>query len=144
MPGSVRLPYFDRILQRLQEGDAEVAEAFGRHVRWGYWDQPEQADGTLTDFARAAGRLGQRVCRAAHVGDGQRILDVGCGFGGTLLDLNERFTDLDLYGLNIDTRQLARAQSLLTPRSGNRITLVAGDACRLPFADAQFDVVLCV
>jgi ubiquinone/menaquinone biosynthesis C-methylase UbiE len=144
MPGSVALPYFDRILQRLKERDEEVTEAFGCHVHWGYWDDPQQADGSLRDFATAAARLSQRVSRAAQTHSGQRILDVGCGFGGTLLDLNHRFSSLDLCGLNIDSRQLERAKTLLAPSSGNRLHLVAGDACRLPFADAQFDVVLCV
>jgi SAM-dependent methyltransferase len=144
MSGSVVLPYFDRLLQRLKDRDEEVTEALGRHVHWGYWDNPEKADGSLGDFAKAAACLGQRVAQAAQTHSGQRVLDVGCGFGGTLLDLNQHLSALDLYGLNIDPRQLERAATLLVPRSGNRIHLVAGDACRLPFADAQFDVVLCV
>ena len=106
MPGSVVLPYFDRILERLEDGDDEVSRAFGRHVHWGYWDDPAQADGSLSDFALAAARLGQRVSRAAEVQNGQRVLDVGCGFGGTLLDLDRRFAGMDLWGLNIDERQL--------------------------------------
>lgn len=133
------LPYFDCILQRLAEGDAEVAEAFGRHVHWGYWDDPARSDGTLADFARAEVRLGQRVCLAARTRAGQRILDVGCGFGGTLLDLERHFPQLDLYGINIDARQLRHAMA-----ATNRVHWIAGDACRLPFADGQFDVVLCV
>jgi SAM-dependent methyltransferase len=144
MAGSVVLPYFDCILQRLKDRDEEVTEAFGRHVHWGYWDDWEKADGSLRDFAAAAARLGQRVALAGQIRSGQRVLDVGCGFGGTLMDLNQHFSGLDLYGLNIDPRQLERAETLLVPRAGNRIHLVAGDACRLPFADAQFDIVLCV
>ena len=143
MPGFV-LPYFDRILERLDAHDDEVLEAFGQHVSWGYWDHPERADGSLRDFARAAKRLSQRVCLAAPVRSGQRILDVGCGFGGTLMDLNEHFSNLDLHGVNIDPRQLDRAEVLLVSRPSNRIQLVAGDACRLPYGDAEFDVLLCV
>lgn len=144
MPRPLVLPYFDRILQCLEDRDEDVAAAFGHHVSWGYWDDPKKADGSLRDFAAAAARLGQRVALAAQTRSGQRVLDVGCGFGGTLLDLNRQFASLDLYGLNIDPRQLERAETLLVPRAGNRIHLVAGDACHLPFADAQFDVVLCV
>jgi len=147
MSGSVVLPYFDRIIERLDAEDHAVTLAFGRNVHWGYWDDPAQADGTLSDFARAAERLGRQVSRAAQVHSGQRILDVGCGFGGTLLDLEQRLTGMDLYGLNIDVRQLRRARSLLDPSAAkrdNRIQFVAGDACRLPFADGVFDAVLCV
>ncbi len=140
----INLPYFDCILERLHQGDAEVTEAFSQYVHWGYWDDPAKSDGSLCDFAAAAERLSRQVISAAEVCDGQRLLDVGCGFGGTLADLNNRYTGMDLYGLNIDARQLEHARRRLMPRPGNRYALVAGDACRLPFPDASFDVVLCV
>lgn len=144
MPGAVVLPYFDCILERFQAGDADVAHAFGRYIHWGYWDHPDRADGSLRDFDQAEERMSQRVCLAAKVQSGQRILDVGCGFGGTLLSLNQHLSDVNLFGLNIDARQLTHARGQLIPRPGNRIELIAGDACRMPFGDAQFDVILCV
>ncbi len=137
-------PYFDALLDRLAAGDPVAGAAFGRHVHWGYWPDPAAADGTGTDYARAAEELCRRVCDAAPVGDGLRVLDVGCGFGGTVASLNERFTNLDMTGVNIDPRQLARAAETVVPANGNRATWVEGDACALPFADAQFDVVLAV
>ncbi|MBY0521961.1 MAG: methyltransferase domain-containing protein [Gemmataceae bacterium] len=140
----VPLPYFDRILESLRDGDAEVTVAFGRHVHWGYWDRPAQADGSVQDYAVAAERLARRVATAAGVRDGQRVLDVGCGFGGTLADLNHRFAGMDLHGVNIDGRQLVRAREQVPARTGNQVHFVAADACRLPYADASFDVVLAV
>ena len=73
-----------------------------------------------------------------------RVLDAGCGFGGTLACLQDRVERLDLTGLNIDPRQLQRAQKLVQPRPGSSLRFVAGDACALPFADASFDRVLAV
>ena len=135
----INLPYFDRILALLRE-DAEVDLVFGQHVHWGYWDEPANADGSAVDFAAAAARLSQRVIAAAGIRAGQRVLDVGCGFGGTLAELDRHFPASDLVGLNIDARQLEHARRWLAPQ----IELVGGDACRLPFADASFDTVLCV
>jgi len=142
----VNLPYFDRIIESLQNGDIQVAEAFARYVHWGFWDDPARADGSLSDFARAAERMSRQVIAAGRVGDGQHVLDVGCGFGGTVADLNQRFDGMDIVGLNIDARQLERARSdpELAPRGGNRISLLTGEACRLPFAAGSFDVVLCI
>jgi SAM-dependent methyltransferase len=142
----VNLPYFDCILERLRNGDVEVAEAFARDVHWGFWDDTARADGSLSDFAQAAARMSRQVVAAGGVCDGQHVLDVGCGFGGMLADLNQRFDGMDLVGLNIDPRQLERARRdpKLAPRGGNRISLLTGEACRLPFAAASFDVVLCV
>ncbi len=139
-----KLPYFDALLQALELGDPDLALAFGRHVHWGYWPKPRNAALTPEAFAAAAEALTREVCRAAAIGDGQRVLDAGCGFGGTVARLDENHTAMELYGLNIDQRQLARARKQVVPRPGNRIGFVAGDACVLPFADASFDAVVAV
>src|SRR5687768_13614866 len=94
-------PYFDVLLERLDEGDARACTAFGRHVHWGWWPDPDQASGTPEDYAAAAERMCHKVCAAAGVGEGMRVLDVGCGLGGTIASLNERFSDLDMVGVNI-------------------------------------------
>lgn len=137
-------PYFDNLLERLSTGDPVAKTAFGRHVHWGYWPEPAKADRTPEGYAAAAERLCQLVCSAAGIQDGMRILDVGCGFGGTIASLNDRFSGVDLVGVNIDARQLQRARATIQPRNGNRIQFIEGDACRLSFAPASFDVVLAV
>lgn len=143
-PAQKVAPYFDDLLRRLDAGDPTARTPYGRHVHWGFWPEPQEADGTPDDYAVAAERLCRLVCDAAEIADGMRILDVGCGFGGTIASLNERFSDLELVGVNIDPRQLARATALVKPRSGNRIRFMEADACRLNFAPASFDVVLAV
>ncbi len=140
----VQLPYFDRLFEQFRKGNPDALLAFGRHAHWGYWDYPAVADGSVADFASAAERLCRRVCDAGRVGDGLRILDCGCGFGGTIASLNERFSSVQLVGVNIDPRQLARAREQVKPRTGNQIEFVEADACQLPFEDGSFDVVLAV
>lgn len=141
---SPALPYFDILLTHLDDGHAAVQAVFGRHVHWGYWEDPATADGSAPDFAMAAERLSQAVYGAAGVTEGNRLLDVGCGLGGTIASLNDHLDHLHLVGLNIDPRQLARAQARVQPRGANQIAFVEGDACRLPFDDASFDGVLAV
>ena len=136
-------PYFDALFARLEAGDPAATAAFGRHVHWGYWADPDAADGTGEDYARAAEALCQAVCDAAPVADGMRVLDVGCGFGGTIASLNERFQNLDMVGVNIDPRQLARAADTVHTANGNRVQWVEADACDLPLT-GPFDVVLAV
>ena len=141
---SVNLPYFDLVLQRLEKCDPAFEMAFGRHVHWGYWPDPSRALQTAEDYALAAEALCQQVYRAANVADGQQILDVGCGFGGTIASLNENFSELGLVGVNIDERQLERARLKVVAQNGNRIDFKQGDACALPIADQAFDRVLAV
>ncbi len=140
----VNLPYFDGLLEQIDRGNAEALQAFGRHVHWGYWDDPAKADGSIAGFVAATEALCQRVCDAGQIGGGSRVLDCGCGFGGTIASLNERFSQMQLVGLNIDDRQLARARTEVQAQRDNTIAFVQGDACQLPFADGSFDVVLAV
>lgn len=140
----IQLPYFDLLLTRLDKGYPEIDLAFGRHVHWGYWSKPEQALTSPEDFSQAAEQLTREVCAAAHVTNGQCVLDVGCGFGGTIASLNEQFSQMNLVGLNIDSRQLERAREKVIPRDGNTLRFEEGSASQLPFADQSFDVVLAV
>ena len=141
---SIKLPYFDFLLTEIGASNASVETAFGRHVHWGYWENPQMADGTVEDFAQAAEALTQLITDAAEIQSGMKVLDAGCGFGGTIASLNERFCDLDLVGLNIDERQLQRAREKVSPNANNQIQFVQGDACQLPFADHSFDAVVAV
>lgn len=136
------LPYFDILLEGLRQGKPGVTRAFGDHVHWGYWARGERGDGSVEGFAAAAERMSEHVSGLAGAGDGQQILDVGCGFGGTVANLNRRLSGVRLVGLNIDERQLARARERVTARPGNEVSFVEGDACAMPLPDASFDVVV--
>jgi len=141
---SFELPYFDEILKRLEQSPgSSLSQALTRHVHWGLFDSPT-AESSLETYLVAAEAMTERLCRAGRVRDGSSILDVGCGFGGTIAYLNERLSGCELVGLNIDERQLARARQSVQARPGNNVRFVQGDACALPFEANAFDVVLAV
>jgi len=140
----VKLPYFDYLLALLNEGNEAVEKSFGRHVHWGYWERPELAVLTTADFEQAAENLSRQVCLAANIENGLSVLDVGCGFGGTVAHINEHYTGMKLVGLNLDQRQLVRACEMVLPVADNAIQFQQGNACTLPFSDQSYDVVLAV
>ncbi|HKY95500.1 MAG TPA: methyltransferase domain-containing protein, partial [Kiloniellales bacterium] len=140
----VDLPYFDVLLKELRDGNAAVEEGFGRHVHYGYWEDPRAAKADGTDFPQAAEDLSRVMCEAAGIRDGFSVLDAGCGFGGTVAHMNERYSEMKLTGLNIDPRQLERARAKVVARPGNEIEFVEGDACKMPFADQRFDAAMAV
>lgn len=140
----ISLPYFDLLLEARNRGDDPATRVFERFVHWGYWEDPSKATGDEEDLIRAMERLNDEVLASAHVSDGQSVLDAGCGFGGTLASLNERFDGMTLVGVNIDARQLGVASDLVKPVNSNVISLVEADACALPFPDDSFDRVLAV
>ena len=143
MSGS-HLPYFDFLLSQIAERNQALETSFGRHVHWGYWADPSAATCSDDDYARAAENLTIELIRLAHLENGQKILDAGCGFGGTIAYLNEEYSNMHLAGLNIDDRQLLRARQMIEPLNGNQVQFVQGDACELPFEDNTFDRVLAV
>jgi ubiquinone/menaquinone biosynthesis C-methylase UbiE len=141
---NVDLPYFDQILEVFERSpDAPISKAMMRHVHWGFYD-PLIAAPSAAECVAAAEAMTVKLCSAARAGNGLRILDVGCGFGGTIAHLNEHYSGCELVGLNIDQRQIDLARKWVIARPGNTVKFVCGDACALPFADASFDVVTAV
>ena len=100
-------PYFDYLLSELAKNNTSIEKSFGKHVHMGYWQHPANASCNDDDYALAAENLTIQLCDAAQIDHNQK--DAGCGFGGTISYLNDRYTGMELTGLNIDRRQLARA-----------------------------------
>jgi ubiquinone/menaquinone biosynthesis C-methylase UbiE len=74
----------------------------------------------------------------------QKILDVGCGYGGLLIYLNRRvgFSQV-LEGLDCSTLMVKRAREEMKVRGlDSRIRIKHGVATKLPYPDGAFDVVL--
>jgi ubiquinone/menaquinone biosynthesis C-methylase UbiE len=111
---------------------------------WGYWPEPSSALPSTAEFASATEQLSHQLCLAATMRNHLAVLDVGCGFGGTIAHINENYTDMQLTGLNLDERQLVRARKMITPCGINHIEFQQGNACALPFAEHSFDIVLAV
>ena len=137
------LPYFDLLIDERQDG-GETGQMFEHQVHWGYWEDPKAAEGTRADYIAAMEQMNVVLLEAGKVADGQKLLDVGCGFGGTIQQINAAHSGMDLTGLNIDPRQLAAAEAQTRPTNGNTIGWIEADACQLPFEDNSFDRVLAV
>lgn len=134
-------PYFDFLIERFHHGLAN------RFVHVGHWDDPLSLTAReplrVEDIDRAVERLTEVLVEMADLHAGQRVLDVGCGFGGTVQHINQRFGSMSLVGLNIDPRQIDICRQLEALHH-NELRWVAADACQLPFPDQSFDRVLCI
>jgi len=71
------------------------------------------------------------------------VADIGCGLGGTLEKINQRFSNMQLAGVNIDPRQLMVCRQLV-PDNHNSIIWYQADALALPSPDHSIDRVLCI
>ena len=138
------MPYVDFVLDEMRSGNPVVSEAWKRDLHWGYWDEPDAPDLSVAGYTRAMQNLTRQHLIHLDLKPGQRLLDVGCGMGGTLALLNEEFEGLDMVGVNIDDRQLVLARASVQAREGNSIDFVQADACALPFPDHSVDVILSI
>jgi MPBQ/MSBQ methyltransferase len=129
--------YFDFLIDGFHSGRT------GRNVHLGYWDDPPPLTAPCgpLEFETAQVRLTEVLLGFAELSDGQSVLDVGCGFGGAL-EVAGRRRDMELFGVNIDPRQLDICRTVAT--GNNSLSLVVADACALPFRSASFDRALCI
>lgn len=70
-------------------------------------------------------------------------LDFCCGYGTFLAQLGWRFSDIQLFGLNIDYEGPHSMIKSLLMEAGVRASLVQADARHMPFADGTFASVSC-
>jgi len=93
------------------------------------------ADGELTPRPRVA-----RAMELLRLASGQRLLDIACG-RGEVPALASRI-GVDAIGIDYSDASIAFAANMRRTLSGapaGDFSLVQGDACTLPFADATFD-----
>ena len=94
---------------------------------------PRQLDYQWYDAIRA------ELVRGRIAGAG-RVLDVGCGCGGTLLGLAKRIEEG--VGVDIDGNEIAHAERARKRRKVRNVRFEVADAAELPFAAGSFDAVL--
>jgi tocopherol O-methyltransferase len=108
---------------------------WGEHIHHGLWladdESPHIAQENLIDL----------LAERARMGRGERVLDVGCGYGASARWLSSRF-GCRVTGVTISAAQ-ARLAKRLNLRHGHvpSIDIVRADAAAPPIHDSTFDVV---
>jgi len=117
----------DQLLERL----------WGEHVHLGHYGSPPRS----RDFRRAKEDFVHELVRWSGLDQlprGSRVLDVGCGIGGSARILARDY-GLDVLGISISPGQIRRAQEL-TP-DGLSCRFAVMDALALELPDQSFDAV---
>jgi tocopherol O-methyltransferase len=107
---------------------------WGEHIHHGYWEADESPE-------VAQVQLTARLAERAAVPAGAKVLDVGCGFGGSSLWL-ARNRNCDVTGITISPVQAKRANKQARAAGlADRARFLLHDANRLDFPPASFDIV---
>ena len=118
----------DQLLERL----------WGEHIHLGYYG-PSSTD---TDFREAKAAFVHELVRWSGLDQlppGSRVLDVGCGIGGSARILAREY-GLEVLGISISPAQIARARAL-TPSTLRHCRFAVMDALALELEDGSFDAV---
>ena len=97
-------------------------------------------DGVAT-HAEALENANRELADRAGVGAGSRVLDAGCGVGGSALWL-ARVRGARVVGITVAAGQVAMARRQAVRQGRPQAAFLVGDFTRPPFADATFDAVL--
>lgn len=140
------------VSNRRYQGSTSVAEAYNRwtedallerlwgdHVHLGFYGNPPR----VRDFRAAKDDFVHELVRWSgldRLPPGSRILDVGCGIGGSarLLALHYGF---DVLGISISPAQIARARDLTAPELADHCRFAVMDALALDLPQRGFDAV---
>jgi len=120
-------------ISRVSRSKEEARAAYDRLSRW--YD---------VLAARSERRPRESGVRKLAVGDGEKVLEIGCGTGHSIVALarsvgcSGRVYGIDLSRgmLDVTRRRIGKAALL------GRVHLLRGDAANLPFFDGSFDAVL--
>lgn len=107
---------------------------WGEHIHHGYWHGDESA-------AEAQINLTRELARRARIAEGDRVLDVGCGLGGSALLLAKDY-GCRVEGISISPKQIASAAHEADRRGlQDRASFSVMDANHLQIGEPVYDVI---
>ena len=120
-----------KIIQHYDMVSPYYHSLWGDHIHHGYWIRGDESKETAQE------QLIDYVANLAGIKPGSRVLDIGCGYGGTSMSLARRYgvsaTGITISPVQVDMASRAAAQRKLDA------TFLLMDAEALEFAD-PFDV----
>jgi cyclopropane-fatty-acyl-phospholipid synthase len=104
----------------------------------GYW--PEGVD----DLEGSEEAMLALTAQRAGLADGQRILDLGCGWGAFTLWAASRYPDAEMTALSNSATQRTHIEKRAADLGLDNVTVVTGDVGQIGFDGASFDRVVSV
>jgi tocopherol O-methyltransferase len=104
-------------------------------IHYGYWDEK------VKSFPESLLRMNQVMIEAANIKSTDKVLDAGCGIGGSSIYMAKN-VGCNVTGISLTERQVAKARELaIKNKVADKVEFKLMDYCRTSFPDASFDVV---
>lgn len=131
-----------------REYDAWTSEGileyyWGEHIHLGYYGEKERKGPFYggKDFIEAKYDFIDKMLEFSRVDSPVKVLDVGCGIGGTSRYIAKKFPQAEVTGITISPEQQKRATELATERGLSNVRFELCDALNMKYEDNSFDFV---
>jgi len=120
-----------------------ILEAYwGEHIHLGYYTEEERKRGyKKKDFKAAKFDFCDEMLKWAGATAPTRVLDVGCGFGGTSRHLAKKFRSASVEGITLSPAQVKRGTELAQEQGVDNVHFQVMDALKMDWPDDSFDLV---
>ncbi|GAA3795919.1 27-O-demethylrifamycin SV methyltransferase [Sphaerisporangium flaviroseum] len=114
-----------------------LIEVWDENFHQGYWHSEDDESSNRV----AAERMTDLLIEKSELGQGGRVLDIGCGIGTSAFRLAEA-TPAEIVGISNNQAQIDEANRRAAEKGvADRVSFAYADALDLPYADDSFDVV---
>ena len=104
-------------------------------IHYGYWDEQ------VKNFPQSLLRMNEVMMEAATIKSTDKVLDAGCGIGGSSIFIAERL-GCHVTGISLSEKQINKAKELAREKKvEDKIEFEVMDYCSTSFPDKSFDVV---
>ena len=120
---------------------------WGEHIHLGYYDKEEMEAGyKKKNFIQAKYDFIDEMMKfggiSAETDNGAKVLDVGCGFGGTSRYLAKALgSEAHVTGITLSPGQVKRGTELAVSKGVPNVEFQVMDALKMDFPDNTFDIV---
>ncbi len=126
--------YLARVTEHDKAASAEIARQFGKD----YWDGDRRFGYGGYHYDGRWASAAQKIVDHYGLKSGSRVLDVGCGKGFLLFELQKLVPGLDVRGIDLSE------YAILHSKEEIRNKLSVGHARKLEFKDNEFDLVISI
>lgn len=131
--------YHEKIIQYYRDTENAYKDSWDLNnslaIHYGYWDS------TVKTFPQSLLRMNEIMMEAAGITPADRVLDAGCGVGGSSIFMATAL-GCRVTGITLSERQVEQATANAKQKGMDALVdFKAMDYCNTSFPDASFDVV---
>lgn len=120
-------------------------EVLGSHMKYscGYWDKSLENGRLKDNLDKSEIDMLEITCKRANLEDGQRILDLGCGWGSMALYMAEKYPSSQIFGVSNSATQKTYIDKMAKDRNLKNLTIITEDINTFT-SDLRFDRIVSV